>query len=123
MDIAQKIALFKEVAANAKQPSELKDILEGDQNFIHYAVEHIVNERLAQATSNSQSFRFKIVEQEPTEELEEIEVHGEKRMRQKMKSKETFTGWMPEVSQFSAPMEMGKVRQRYPQAVISVERR
>lgn len=123
MDVPQKIALFKEVASNAKQPSELKDILDGEQNFIHFAVEHIVNERLQAAAANKRSFRFKVVEKEPTDELEEIEVNGEKRMRQKVNLKEIHTDWKPEASQFSAAMEMGQVRQQYPKASIAIERR
>jgi hypothetical protein len=122
MDIPQKIALFKEVAANQKQPSELKGALDDGPNFIHFAVEHIVNERLAQAAANQRSFRFKVVELEPTDELEEVDVSGEKRQQRKMQEKITLTPWLPEVSQFSAPLEMGKVRQQYPKGKISIER-
>lgn len=127
MDTIQKIAIFKEVAANARHPSALIDLIpqkdSTEPNFIQFAVEHIVSERLQQASTNQRSFRFKIVETKETDEMEQVSTENGIVERHKQKTTEIFTDWMPEVSQFSASMAMGDARQHHPSAAISIERK
>lgn len=126
MDILEKISAFKAVASGNAHPSILKDLLPAsdvqEPNFIQLGVDSLLAERLQAASATKTRFRFRIVEKEPTDELEEVEVNGVKRQQRKVNEKVTFTEWMPEVTQFTAPMAMGNVRQQFPRGAVAIER-
>lgn len=134
MDTIEKIQVFEQVAKGKEHPSVLKELIpepNEEGNWIRDAVEHIVAQRLQQAAANKQRIRFKIAEMVPGEKTEIIRTEvtnldgSKKNVRvevPKMVEKVEFTDWYPEHSQFSAPMMMGQLRQRFQKAAISVER-
>lgn len=134
MDAIEKIQVFEQVAKGKEHPSVLKDLIpepNEEGNWIKDAVDHIVAQRLQQAAANQQKIRFKIVEMVKGDETEivtteVVDLDGSKRRVKaevpKMVEKAELTDWYPEHSQFSAPMMMGQLRQKFPKATIYVER-
>lgn len=102
MDTIEKVQLVIDIANGRKPLSALADTMWDDTqpNFIKLAIDHCVQTELQKAAGQGAKFRFKLKE------------HGQ----------ETFTDWKPEISQFIAGMEMGKLRRDHPTAEIAIER-
>ena len=103
MDIREQIQLVLDVISGKRPYAALQPIIDNPSgvNVFKAAVDHLVGKVLARQATGKNEFRFRVIE------------HGQ----------ESFTDWIPEVTQFSSMMAMGQLRLERPHAEIAIERR